>query len=65
MHIDLTLEEMRYILETVGAGDSTKPVVASILHKMGTACRNYAHPIPEEIDSQHVRDMAYKWKQPI
>jgi len=63
MHIDLTLEEMRYILETVGAGDSTKPVVKSIISKMDTACRNFNPSLADaELDPARA---AAKWKAPI
>jgi len=58
MHVDLTLEEMRHILETVSAGDTSKPVVSSIVTKMNFACRNFVPPqTPEEA--------AEKWKAPI
>ena len=66
MQVDLTPEEMRYILETIGAGDSTKPVVSSILTKMTAACRNFSQNdvVPPEAGPDP-RDMAHKWKSPI
>jgi len=64
MHIDLTPEEVRHIMEVVGAGDNTKDVVMSILSKMSAVIANL-NPVSQEIDSDHVRNMAHKWKSPI
>jgi hypothetical protein len=66
MNVDLTTEEMRYILETVGAGDTTKPVVSSIVNKMNAACRAVPvsdTPLPEPGPDPRVS--AQQWKAPI
>jgi len=63
MHVDLSLEEMRHILETVGAGDSSKPVVKSIISKMDMACRNFNPSLADaELDPAKANA---KWKAPI
>jgi len=66
MNVDLTPEEMRYIMETIGAGDTSKPVVSSVIHKMADAAKNFREtdqPQPEA--GTHAKVGYDTWKSPI
>jgi len=66
MHVDLTLEEMRHILEVVGAGDNTKPLVTGIIGKLTALVAQQSRTdAPQPEPGVHPSVGAQQWKAPL